>query len=262
MLKIRAFQVAESFDIKKMRADFSEEPHSASNDELFYAFAGKKYLYAADYGVVVLAGYDEVATSDALRFVKHYANQPLHQPMNDDLLMETKNDITKPLVQNNKVYLPENYSETQIRILMLNVGQSVALDYYEELCGKILANMQTYTNELENFGRVNVSKKELLKFIGKTLNVKNSIVDDLYILDDPSMVWDDESLEIFNKNLKELFDIIPRFKDLDYRLRIVEENLKLFSDILHHRESNRLEWIIIGLILIEVINVFWHEFFQ
>ncbi|MCS6832124.1 MAG: RMD1 family protein [Flammeovirgaceae bacterium] len=262
MLKIRAYQIAESFDIKRMRADFSEQPFLASNYELFYVFEGRKYLYAVDYGVIVLAGYDEVATSEAIRFVKHYANLPLQQPITDDLLMETRDDIARPLVQNNRVFLPIDYTETQIRILMLNVGQSVALDYYEELCNNILSNMQVYTNDLEKYGRVNVSKRELMKFIGKTLNVKNSIVDDLYILDDPSVVWDDESLEILNKNLKELFDIIPRFKDLDYRLRIVEENLKLFSDTLNHRESSRLEWIIIILILIEVINVFWHQFFQ
>ena len=44
-----------------------------------------------------------------------------------------------------------------------------------------------------------------------------------------------------------------RFKDLDYRLGIVEDNLRLFTDVLNVRESSRLEWIVIVLIFLEII---------
>jgi uncharacterized Rmd1/YagE family protein len=56
-----------------------------------------------------------------------------------------------------------------------------------------------------------------------------------------------------NRHLKANFDINPRFKDLDYRLDIVEDNLKLFTDVLNVRESSRLEWIVIVLIFLEII---------
>ena len=72
-------------------------------------------------------------------------------------------------------------------------------------------------------------------------------------------MWDNEELNLLNRNLKANFDINTRFKDLDYRLQIVEDNLKLFTDVLNVRESSRLEWIIIILILIEIlIALFFH----
>ena len=46
-----------------------------------------------------------------------------------------------------------------------------------------------------------------LKYIGKVLNVKNSIVDNLYNLDDPNLVWDNEDLNLPNRHLKVNFDI-------------------------------------------------------
>jgi uncharacterized Rmd1/YagE family protein len=110
---------------------------------------------------------------------------------------------------------------------------------------------------LEQTGSLNVSKTELLKYIGKVLNVKAEIMDNLYILDDPNLTWEDEALNYLNRQLKSNFDINARFKDLDYRLRNVEENLKLFTELLHNRDSSRMEIIIIVLILIEVLNIFF-----
>lgn len=85
------------------------------------------------------------------------------------------------------------------------------------------------------------------------LNIKNSIVDNLYILDDPNLVWDNDDLDVLNRLLKVNFDINTRFKDLDYRLQIVENNLTLFIDVLNVRKSSRLEWTIVILILIEIL---------
>ena len=140
-----------------------------------------------------------------------------------------------------------------IRIIMLNIGQSVALDYYENLTDELISSSKHYILQLEQKGKISISKTNLLKYIGKVLNVKNSIIDNLYILDDPNLVWDHEELNLLNRNLKTNFDINTRFRDLDYRLQIVEDNLTLFTDVLNVRESSKLEWLIVILIFIEII---------
>ena len=52
-----------------------------------------------------------------------------------------------------------------------------------------------------------------------------------------------------------MFDINTRFRALDYELRVVQDNLELFTDLLQNRESTRLEWIVIALIFVEVLNL-------
>jgi uncharacterized Rmd1/YagE family protein len=62
-------------------------------------------------------------------------------------------------------------------------------------------------------------------------------------------------------SLKNTFDLQVRFRNIQEGLEIVKENLDLFKDIMQHRKSTVLEWIIILLILVEVINLFVEKIF-
>lgn len=258
-IRIEAVQIAEFFNIKKFRAAYHAEVFSGSTSEVFYAFLEtNRFLYVFDYGVVVFANYDAVNKSEFIQFVKNYGTTWVDLDLSEEYKIEIDEKLPKALVKNDYVSVPK-IDPFLLRIVMLNIGQSVALEYYEVLTNELITSSKHYILELENQGKLSISKINLLKYIGKVLNVKNSIVDNLYILDDPNLVWDNEELNLLNRNLKTNFDINPRFKDLDYRLQIVEHNLTLFTDVLNVRESTRLEWIIIILILIEIaIALFFH----
>jgi required for meiotic nuclear division protein 1 len=259
MIKIEAYQVGEQINLKKFKAEFAAITSSSAIGELFYAEEGR-YVYLLSYGVVIFAGYDDVRKSDFLRFLQSYIEEKTAKDFMEDFCIEYDESVSKPVFRHNSIAVNQ-LNEGVIKNVMLNVGQSVALDYYEHLTYRMLSNVKVYTDELESYGKLKVSKKNLLKFIGKTLNVKNSIIDNLYILDNPGSVWDNEHLEYVNKGMKDLFDIHLRFRDLDYKLRGIEDSLKLFTDLLQNKESHRLEWIIIILIFIEVINLLWREIF-
>ncbi|TRX32749.1 RMD1 family protein [Flavobacterium sp. ZT3R18] len=253
LIKIEAIQIAEAFNIKKLRAEFGIEPYSGSPSEIFYTLSDKKrYLYIFDYGVVVFANYTAVEKKELILFVQNYATTIVYLDLFEEYLIEIDKSISKVVIKNDYVLVPY-VDPSVLRIIMLNIGQSVALDYYEVLTDALITSSREYILELEQHGKLSISKINLLKYIGKVLNVKNSIVDNLYILDDPNIVWDNEELHLLNRHLKTNFDINPRFKDLDYRLDIVEDNLRLFTDVLNVRESSRLEWIVIILIFIEIM---------
>lgn len=258
-IRIEAVQIAESFNIKKFRTEFRTEAFSGSTSEVFYALTeNNRYLYVFDYGVVVFANYDAVAKSEFIQFMRNYAITLVNLDLSEEYRIVVEEKLNKILVKNDFVSVPQ-IDSSLLRIVMLNIGQSVALEHYEVLTDELISSSKHYIMELENRGKLSISKKDLLKYIGRVLNVKNSIVDNLYILDDPNLVWDNEELNLLNRNLKTNFDINPRFKDLDYRLQIVENNLTLFTDVLNVRESSRWEWIVIILIALEiVIALFFH----
>lgn len=252
-IKIEAIQIAESFNIKKFRAEFQIADFSGSTSEVFYALTEvSRFLYIFDYGVVVFGNYDAAAKSEFLLFVKKYATMLVELNLFEEYRIVFDENTEKVFVKNDYV-LVSHIDSAILRIVMLNIGQSVALEYYEGLTDTLITSSKHYILELEQSGKISISKTNLLKYIGKVLNVKNSIVDNLYILDDPNLVWDNEELNLLNRQLKTNFDINPRFKDLDFRLQIVENNLTLFTDVLNVRESKRLEWVIIILIILEIV---------
>lgn len=98
------------------------------------------------------------------------------------------------------------------------------------------------------------------KFIGKTLNLKNSITENLFVFDTPYLAWSSKELSQLDYKLKDELDIVKRHQGINNSLNTIKESLDLFSDILHHRYSSMLEWIIIILILFEVVQVIIEKF--
>jgi uncharacterized Rmd1/YagE family protein len=125
-----------------------------------------------------------------------------------------------------------------------------------------LEETNSHTQSLEKKGRLAISGKNLKKYIGKTLNLKNRISENLYIFDSPPETWEDENLNRIDVGLKRTFDLQERFRDIKEGLEIIRENLELFKDLLQYRNSTVLEWIIIILVAAEVVNIVVEKLFK
>jgi uncharacterized Rmd1/YagE family protein len=145
--------------------------------------------------------------------------------------------------------------ERVIRVAMLNLAQSVALDYYHDVSENLLTEVKGFANELEVSGKLKISRKNMRRFMGRALNTQNDIAENIYIFDAPDLAWEDEYLDKLNQGLMKHFDLRVRFSEIEYTLRIIEDNLSVFREIVHQRESNTLEYIIILLILVEVFDL-------
>lgn len=252
MLKVEAYQVADSIDIRSFRQAFTIMPAHAESDELFYSIDGNKYIYIFKYGIVSLLNHNEVEATAFLKLLETYCRNPLTKRLSDEFEIETGSDHV--IFGYNRISIPEARPD-MLRLIMLHVSQSVALDHYEGQTNQLISETNSHTQVLEQKGRLDLGGTALKKYIGKTLILKNRIAENLYIFDSPESTWENEDLNNLDKGLKRTFDLQSRFRTIQEGLGIVKENLELFKDILQHRQSNFLEWIIILLILVEVINL-------
>lgn len=257
-VKLSALLVANQLDLKGIKAFLELKPIADTSSELFYSFGPDKYQYYFNYGVIVFSGHTDEEIKLAIKAIHSFHRNPLPTWLRDDHEITVENGDLK--FEFNRVVV--NRLDAKVyRIAMFNIAQSVALDRYHEITENLLTEIRGFTNHLETTGKLKISRKNMLKFIGKALNTQNDIADNIYIFDAPELVWDDEFLDKLHQGLMKHFDLRVRFSEIEYTMRIIEDNLSVFREISHQRESNTLEWIIILLILVEVFDLFISKIF-
>ena len=258
-MKVNAYQYAESIDVKTFKSDFTVEVNYSSSDELFFKMEDGRYVYVFKYGVICFLNYDAVKIAEFFKLIKQYSKNPIENKLFEEFLIET--GCKQNSFGYNKVEITKSDSDT-LRLIMLNVSHSVALDYYSDQSDILLEGTNHQIQYLENKGKLNISGNNLRRYIGRTLNLKNKISQNLYIFDSPPETWEDENLNKIDIGLKKTFDLQIRYRNIQEDLQIIKENLELFKDLMQYKKSNLLEWIVILLILIEVVNVLVDNFIR
>lgn len=274
MVQVLSYQVADSIDVKGFRLVHKEGLSRYDADELFYetgpgiqARAGLEdegsaiarggsavasFVYVFKYGVVCFLNYDDERINEFLARIAPFCKMPFEVKLSEEFQVEVNARENK--LGYNTIAIVNEDVET-LRLIMLNVSQSVALDYFSEQTNVLLEETNSHTLTLEQKGKLAISGRNLKKYIGKTLYLKNRISENLYIFDSPPETWEDENLNRIDVGLKRTFDLQERFRDIKEGLEIIKENLELFKDLLQYRNSTVLEWIIIVLVAVEVLNL-------
>ena len=102
-------------------------------------------------------------------------------------------------------------------------------------------------------GKIKLNRKDITRQIGQLFVDRSSI--NLYsdILDNPDFFWeDDEWLPVYSRVAKYL-EVDRRADVLNKRLDILKELFDMLATELHNSHSNKLEWIVIILIMVEVL---------
>ena len=259
MPQVVSYQIADSIDVRAFRTAYKEGIYHYDADELFYKNGLASFAYVFKYGVVCFLDYNEAEAADFLQRIAPFCKNVFELKLSEEFEVETNAKENK--FGYNKIEIVNSDVEV-LRLIMLNVSQSVALDYYSEQTNLLLEETNSHTLSLERRGRLDISGRNLKKYIGKTLNLKNRIAENLYIFDSPPETWEDENLNRLDQGLKRTFDLQERFRDIREGLEIVRENLELFKDLLQYRNSTFLEWIIIILVALEVLNLLIDKFFK
>lgn len=250
---IHAVMVANNIALKECKALLPTEPMYLDTDELFYMQEQDKYIYIFKYGVIAFYNFQEDEISTCLSVLDSCLENKLEETI--EAQMEVVYGADRDKIVNDIVHLIALDSDS-IRVMMLNLSQSLALEKYQLDSEKILNDTKSHTTHLEHYGNLNIKGNKLKRYIGKVLNVKNKIAEHLYIFDTHELVLEEEALKHLDLTLKNQFDLKDRYRSIKEQLEIITENLELFKDLMQHKESSRLEWIIIILIFIEIADHF------
>jgi uncharacterized Rmd1/YagE family protein len=259
IIKLTAFLVSKQLDIKGIKSFLDITPLADSSSELFYSFSEGKFQYYTNYGVMVFSGYTDTETKYAIKTVQQFHRDPIKIPLRDEFQVRVEPGVDNTFAFNEIVV--GRSDDMVIRIAMLHLAQSVALDYYRGISEGLLEEVKRFTRQLEQTGRLKINRKNMMRFLGKALNTQSDIAENIYIFDAHDLTWEDEYLDKLYQGLIKHFDLRVRFSEIEYTLKVIDNNLTVFRDIIHQRESSFLEYIIILLILVEVADMIISKFF-
>eukprot|EP01065_Artemidia_motanka_P003680 TRINITY_DN1174_c0_g1_i2.p1 TRINITY_DN1174_c0_g1~~TRINITY_DN1174_c0_g1_i2.p1 ORF type:complete len:600 (+),score=197.22 TRINITY_DN1174_c0_g1_i2:69-1868(+) len=133
------------------------------------------------------------------------------------------------------------------------MAQSQKLTSYEDKIDDLISRTRQFPEELQRDGEVNLSSREIARRKGElfTQRMEVSLYTDL--LDTPDYFWDRTDLEPLYKNGRSYFEISRRVRVLNERLNVVAELFDMLHEQQKQKHSDRLEWIVIWLIAVEIL---------
>lgn len=128
----------------------------------------------------------------------------------------------------------------------------------EDITDEILSNIESMNAGLEK-GRFLRNTKEILQLVAQNNNIIQFVITKLSLLDKPDVTWGNERLETLFSQLADIFDLRPRFRNIEYKIGFARSNSEFALTVLEARRGNFLELIIILLFIFDIIIYFFGD---
>lgn len=254
-LAVHAYGFAATFRLKELATAFEDAEVKLEKDQLTARFPQKdgqeRIAFFFDFGAMVVAGLDAQERDRLVKAVTGRHGPEPHAPLTEDFLVEVR-PVSQVEVQFDRVVVPQA-TPAVLSIIALLLAQSVAMDYYEEDVREILTRTDAIVTTLQVAGRLPGRVQDLVKFIGSCIATKNGVISTLSLFDKPDATWEDRELDRLYNALRLELEIDDRFRGLEAKLRMIQENLVLLVDLSQQRSTWRLELTVVLLILFEVV---------
>lgn len=153
-------------------------------------------------------------------------------------------------VTNEAIYLRE-ISTLNLNVIALAVSQSVGLEKYEKRFDSLFAQSRRIVESIHTYSFTRRSR--LMQFAKRLALTRHDMVSNLLLLDKPNILWDNEEAEALYNRLAFILELYDRHETALSKLAQIKEDVMLVMDIINHKKSEFLEWIIIILIAVEIV---------
>jgi uncharacterized Rmd1/YagE family protein len=216
------------------------------------------WVYLARFGAAVFWGASPEVTATVLQdLVRLPGTGARAEAARDELRVHLGAEADR--VGFSEVWLRE-LTLDKLKVISLALAQSVALDSVEVEVSLAMSRFGPVVTALSDEGRLVLGQKELLRTVGFAMAVRAAVLDTLTLFDDPPETWESEGLAHLDSALFNQFDLEERLSAVNQKVAYLQDAGATVLDVLARRKDQRLEWIIIVLILVEVVLFVWKEF--
>jgi uncharacterized Rmd1/YagE family protein len=179
-----------------------------------------------------------------------YANKPDAEPQEDNFTYEL--GCEQDRIQHDHIELQSD----DIKVLLAlshAMAQSIKLAAFEGHAIDTIHTTSHLPQALAREGVIKLNRKAMAKIRGQLFLTKSDIILNYDLLDTPEFFWEHPEYQHIYSMAANYLEIIQRTEVLSKKLETIHELLEMLADEQKHQHSSALEWIIIGLIGVEIL---------
>jgi uncharacterized Rmd1/YagE family protein len=203
------------------------------------------------YGVAVFFG---VSPSEERRFIDRLMPrvvEPYDPPEIDELRVTIRPEAEEQTSVDGTLSL-RDMSVERAQLVADALGKSIMLAHYETRIASTFDRIEPLAASLRRRGRPGSEGRFLLRHIGNVLSVQHKMVGRVETGEKPEVLWDHPSLERLYLRLADEYELRERDRALDRKLEVISRTVETLLDLVTQSRSLRVEWYIVGLIVLEL----------
>jgi uncharacterized Rmd1/YagE family protein len=265
-VRLRAYDVAQEIDLNALASAFEikkkftwEEPLTISGRRLAEmigpdAEQDERAAMLFSFGAMVLINLTREESQrfvDAMRAFGAARAWKYPSPHFERFQIALSGEIEDAEFTDARVSVPEipgYFPELAATVL----AKSVALERVEQRIDSILDRLEPIVEQLER-GKLSISNKQRSTIMAELARYQYATLSSIMVLDKPDMTWSRGDAEEFYNQMADFFELTDRYEVLKAKGDAVERIMGSIASMNDHSRSMFVEWVIIGLILVEVI---------
>ena len=249
---LEAYYLAKEINLAKVADKLDKNLIGRRREFLTYLLGPREFLFIFSFGAVVFVNVAKDVQAAIKRPLSKFFIEPVKKSYDESyVLREVERKFS---VGENIANLPVlGIGEVEITARIL--AQSVALEYISDITDEILINIESMNAGLER-GRFSKNTKDVLRLVAQNNNIIQFVITKLSLLDKPEITWENSRLESLFSQLADIFELRPRFRNVEYKMNFARDNSELILTALQGRRESFLEMVIIVLIAIDILIYF------
>lgn len=250
-LIVRGFLLGERLDVKS-----ADQRLILATAPLTLRMGRQGFAVLFRYGVVVLFGLSAEEEALALADLSRLVADPLDAPGREQACLDVVADAMEHVDPDGTVVVSQ-LSPERIQIIADVLAKDLLLEHFEVRVAQVFDRVEPLARILSRGGRRGFRVRDLLAQLGDVLLTQHRMVGRAEVVEKPEALWNAPELEGLYGRLEREYELRERSRALDHKLDVIGNTAETLLDLVHTRRAEKIEWYIVGLIVIEVLLSLW-----
>jgi uncharacterized Rmd1/YagE family protein len=217
----------------------------------FRVHAGLAVLFR--YGVVVLIGLVPSEEKVLLDSLKPRVIGELSPYEEETAQAQLCADESAEIIQPGGPIAISKFTDDRLLLIADALAKSTSLARDERRVAAVFDVIEPFARKLAEEGRTPRRRKGILQLIGNALLVQQRVAGRVAVAEKPDVLWEKPQLDRLYSRLEDEYELTERLDTLERKLNAISATANALTDIMDTQRSLRLEWAVVGLIVIEVV---------